>query len=119
MLHGDVGVNVDGADIPADKVVIAMGPWSGDAAKWLPNVPSISGQKAHSILVRPTEEIGAECLFTQFQNSSGESALWCSKVPSKSLLGPSCDTDSYALLQKRAEDGQGPTEGLKQTLAIV
>ena len=75
MLHGCVGVNVDGTIIPADKVVIAMGPWSGDAAKWLPNMPVISGQKAHSILVRPTQQIGAECLFTQFQNSSGESAF--------------------------------------------
>ena len=78
MLHVCVGVTVDGAVIPADKVVIAMGPWSGDAAKWLPNVPAISGQKAHSILVRPTQEIGAECLFTQFQNSSGEPAPSCS-----------------------------------------
>lgn len=65
------GVKVDGEVISADKVVIAMGPWSGDAVKWLPNVPSISGQKAHSILVRPTQPIGPECLFTQFQNSSG------------------------------------------------
>lgn len=77
MLYGCTGVTVDGAVIPADKVVIAMGPWSGDATKWLPNVPAISGQKAHSILVRPTQEIGAECLFTQFQNSSGESVPSC------------------------------------------
>ena len=78
MLHGCVGVNVDGAVIPADKIVIAMGPWSRDAAKWLPNVPKISGQKAHSVLVRPTQDIGAECLFTQFQNSSGK------QLPSRS-----------------------------------
>ena len=66
------GVTVNGETIPADKVLIAMGPWSGEAAKWLPNVPTISGQKAHSILVRPTQPIGAECLFTQYQNSSGK-----------------------------------------------
>ena len=68
-------MTVDGETIPADKVIIAMGPWSGDAAMWLPKVPTISGQKAHSILVRPTQPIGAECLFTQFQNSSGELAV--------------------------------------------
>ncbi|CAK0761244.1 hypothetical protein CVIRNUC_002841 [Coccomyxa viridis] len=65
------GVNVDGETIPADKVIIAMGPWSGEAAKWVPSAPIISGQKAHSILVRPTEPVGPDCLFTQFQNSSG------------------------------------------------
>ena len=73
------GVKVDGETIPADKVIIAMGPWSGEAAKWVPSAPMISGQKAHSILVRPTEPVGPDCLFTQFHNSSGDakSCLRC------------------------------------------
>ena len=62
---------MDGEIISADKVIIAMGPWSGEAAKWVPSAPMISGQKAHSILVRPTEPVGPDCLFTQFQSSSG------------------------------------------------
>ena len=85
----DIGVNVDGDIIPADKVVIAMGPWSGDAARWLPDVPSISGQKAHSILVRPTEAIGADCLFTQFQNSSGEITFCRGSCIGKEEMDPS------------------------------
>ena len=74
------GVNVDGKTIPADKVIIAMGPWSGEAAKWVPSAPMISGQKAHSILVRPTEPVGPDCLFTQFQNSSGMLRAACAML---------------------------------------
>lgn len=40
--------------IPADVVVIAMGPWSGEAASsWGLPVPRITGQKAHSIIIQP------------------------------------------------------------------
>lgn len=39
--------------VPADAVVIAMGPWSGQAAKWGLPVPAVSGQKATSIVLRP------------------------------------------------------------------
>ena len=75
-----VGVIVDGETIPADKVIIAMGPWSGEAAKWVPGAPMISGQKAHSILVRPTQPVGPDCLFTQFQSSSGELIPACAML---------------------------------------
>ena len=71
---------MDGETIPADKVIIAMGPWSGEAAKWVPSAPMISGQKAHSILVRPTEPVGPDCLFTQFQNSSGMLRAACAML---------------------------------------
>lgn len=66
------GVRVDGKTLPAKSVVIAMGPWSGDATRWIPGVPRIGGQKAHSILVRPSRPVGADCLFAQVVTSSGE-----------------------------------------------
>jgi hypothetical protein len=49
-----VGVEVEGAGtLPADAVLIAMGPWSGQAAAWLPDCPPVGGQKAHSCVLRP------------------------------------------------------------------
>lgn len=65
------GVVVDGEEIEADAVVIAMGPWSGQAAKWLP-VPSITGQKYASIVLRPEEEISNHMLFLSYKTSSGQ-----------------------------------------------
>lgn len=65
------GVLVDGEEVPADAVVIAMGPWSGQATAWLP-VPPISGQRAHSAIFRPKEPVSAHCLFTSFTTANGK-----------------------------------------------
>ena len=43
------GVEVDGAIIEADAIVIAMGPWSILAAAWLP-LPAVYGLKGHSLV---------------------------------------------------------------------
>lgn len=66
------GVVVDGEEVAADAVVIAMGPWSGQAAKWLP-VPDITGQKYASIVLRPQEDISNHMLFLSYKTSSGQS----------------------------------------------
>lgn len=79
-----VGITVDGSTLPARAVVIAMGPWSGDAAAWFPGLPRIGGQKAHSILVCPAQPIGPDCLFAQFVTSSGGSSQ--SITPSSSCI---------------------------------
>ena len=39
------GVQVDDSILPADVVVIAMGPWSSAAAKWVPGFPHVEGDK--------------------------------------------------------------------------
>ncbi len=46
-------VVVDGNELAADAVIVAMGPWSGAAADWFPKakLPSITGHRAHSILL--------------------------------------------------------------------
>lgn len=67
------GVLVDGKSLSCDKVVIAMGPWSSLAARWLP-LPEISGQKYHSILLRPEPAVTAHALFTTISLPSGASA---------------------------------------------
>ena len=64
---------IDGEEVTADAVVIAMGPWSGQAAKWLP-VPDITGQKYASIVLRPEEEISNHMLFLSYKTTSGKAA---------------------------------------------
>ncbi|CEM26891.1 unnamed protein product [Vitrella brassicaformis CCMP3155] len=61
------GVKVDGTVIPCEKVVIAMGPWTKEAAKWLA-LPQIGGQRYHSITMRPKAAISNHCLFIQYHN---------------------------------------------------
>jgi glycine/D-amino acid oxidase-like deaminating enzyme len=65
------GVRVDGQVIPADVVVIAMGPWSGLAANWLP-LPSVAGLKGHSITLRPRTPVPAHALFVDYVTATGE-----------------------------------------------
>jgi len=57
------GVRVDGELLEAERVVIAMGPWSGLAAEWL-GLPPVHGQKYHSILMRP-ERVLSQAVFFQ------------------------------------------------------
>lgn len=70
--HGQVqGVSVDGQLLPADAVVIAMGPWSGSAAQWLP-LPPVWGLKGHSITLQPTTPVPAQALFVDYVTATGE-----------------------------------------------
>ena len=46
----------------ADAVVIAMGPWSILAAKWLP-LPPVFGLKGHSLVFQTGATIPPEALF--------------------------------------------------------
>ena len=61
----------DGATIEGDAVVIAMGPWSILATRWLP-LPAVYGYKGHSLIFQTGEAIAAEALFLEYQESSGE-----------------------------------------------
>ncbi|KAK9863165.1 hypothetical protein WJX84_002101 [Apatococcus fuscideae] len=63
------GVEVDGEVLPADVVVIAMGPWSKQAAAWLP-LPAVGGQKAHSVIIQPSSPVTPHCLFTQISGTA-------------------------------------------------
>lgn len=70
--HGQVqGVSVDGQFLPADAVVIAMGPWSGLAAQWLP-LPPVWGLKGHSIILQPAAPVPAQALFVDYVTATGE-----------------------------------------------
>ena len=65
------GVLVDGAEIAADAVVIAMGPWSILAAQWIP-LPPVTGLKGYSVVLAPRSPIPAQALFVEYENAAGE-----------------------------------------------
>ena len=66
------GVALDSGEIvEGDAVVIAMGPWSILATRWLP-LPAVFGYKGHSLVFKTGETIPAEALFLEYQESSGE-----------------------------------------------
>jgi glycine/D-amino acid oxidase-like deaminating enzyme len=64
------GVEVDGAVIEADAVVIAMGPWSLLAARWM-DLPAVFGQRSPSIVYDLGADVPADALFLDYQEESG------------------------------------------------
>jgi glycine/D-amino acid oxidase-like deaminating enzyme len=66
------GVVLDNGEIvEGDAVVIAMGPWSILATRWLP-LPAVFGYKGHSLVFKTGETIPAEALFLEYQEADGE-----------------------------------------------
>ena len=65
------GVRIDGAEMAADAVVIAMGPWSILAAQWLP-LPPVAGLKGYSVVLAPRSPVPAQALFVEYESASGE-----------------------------------------------
>jgi glycine/D-amino acid oxidase-like deaminating enzyme len=61
----------DGEVVEGDAVVIAMGPWSAVAARWLP-LPAVMGYKGHSLVFATGDEIPAEAIFLEYREASGE-----------------------------------------------
>ena len=65
------GVRVDGTEMAADAVVIAMGPWSILAAQWLP-LPPVAGLEGYSVVLGPRSPVPAQALFVEYENAAGE-----------------------------------------------
>jgi glycine/D-amino acid oxidase-like deaminating enzyme len=66
------GVVLEGGEIiEGDGVVIAMGPWSILATRWLP-LPAVYGYKGHSLIFQTGTAVPAEALFLEYQEASGE-----------------------------------------------
>jgi glycine/D-amino acid oxidase-like deaminating enzyme len=69
---GVCGVSLAGGEIvEGDAVVIAMGPWSILAARWLP-LPAVLGYKGHSMVFETGGTVPAEALFLEYREASGE-----------------------------------------------
>jgi glycine/D-amino acid oxidase-like deaminating enzyme len=71
-LHGSraKGVMVDGAVVDGDAVVIAMGPWSVLAARWLP-LPRVFGLKGHSLVFDTGAAVPGEAVFLEYREPGG------------------------------------------------
>jgi glycine/D-amino acid oxidase-like deaminating enzyme len=61
----------NGKIVEADVVVIAMGPWSILASRWLP-LPPVLGYKGHSTVFETGAAIPAEALFLEYREADGE-----------------------------------------------
>ena len=69
--HDVVGVILkSGTDLLADHVVVACGPWSRSLSNWgIPEAPKITGTKAHSIILNPSESsIDATAVFINYHS---------------------------------------------------
>ena len=64
------GVVVDGQELAGDAVVIAMGPWSALASRWLP-LPAIYGLKGHSLVFRYAPAPVPHALFVELETEDG------------------------------------------------
>ena len=70
------GVKVDDYELPADAILIALGPWSDHARSWFPkaNLPEMYGMRAHSVVVRLPQAPPPQALF--LPNDRGEVNLF-------------------------------------------
>lgn len=60
-----------GERVEGDAVVIALGPWSILASRWLP-LPPVFGYKGHSLVFDTGQAIAAEALFLEYRETGGE-----------------------------------------------
>ena len=65
------GVIVDGELLAADAIVIAMGPWSVLACRWLP-LPAVYGLKSTSLVLRTDPPVVSEALFVEVETDDGD-----------------------------------------------
>jgi glycine/D-amino acid oxidase-like deaminating enzyme len=70
-LKGTSVVLESGETVEGDAVVIAMGPWSVLAARWMAT-PAVYGFKGHSLIFRTGDTVPAEALFLEYQEANGE-----------------------------------------------
>ena len=59
------GVQVDGSILEADATIIAMGPWSVLAARWL-RLPGVFGRQSPSLVYDTGTEVPADALFLEY-----------------------------------------------------
>lgn len=64
------GVKTDQGVIPADVVLVTMGPWSNTLCRTLKFTP-VSGQRAHSIIMRPSRDVTPHALFVSYKPRRG------------------------------------------------
>jgi glycine/D-amino acid oxidase-like deaminating enzyme len=63
------GVSIDGEVTPADVVVLALGPWTSQAQRWLA-LPQVFGSKGASIVLEA--EVPGQVVFSEFFDREGQ-----------------------------------------------
>ncbi len=66
---GAMAVTVEGAPLTADRVVVAMGPWS-NRIDGVP-LPPVYGVKGHSLVFQTGDDVPPEALFLQCRDETG------------------------------------------------
>ncbi|MFO1058326.1 MAG: FAD-binding oxidoreductase [Dongiaceae bacterium] len=88
------GVTLEDGTIEADAVVLALGPWMREAARWL-DLPAVYGLKGHSVVLEVA--LPPEAAFLEYQDGAGEAqapelfprpdgTLWACAISSESPL---------------------------------
>ena len=80
-----IGIEVDGETIEGDAVVIAMGPWSILAARWLP-LPAVFGLKGHSLVFETGTKLSARSRC--FSNTASRPARSIARTLSRAATAP-------------------------------
>lgn len=65
------GVSIDGVDHAADVVVLALGPWTSQAQRWLA-LPQVFGTKSASIVL--DADVPSQAVFSEFVGRDGNRA---------------------------------------------
>ena len=60
-----------GEPLAADRVIVAMGPWTQGLSASL-GLPPVMGLQGYSIVMQPTAALPAEALFVEYESASGE-----------------------------------------------
>jgi glycine/D-amino acid oxidase-like deaminating enzyme len=64
------GAEVDGGIVEADAIVVAMGPWSLLASRWMP-LPAVFGQRSPSLVYNTGKDVPADALFLDYHDERG------------------------------------------------
>ena len=113
------GAVIDGKETTADAVLIAMGPWSILACRWLP-LPGTFGLKGHSLVFRFQPDNNAT-LFAEIETEEGdvETPEIVPRVDGTTYV---CGLSSQALMPEdpaRVTSDEGAFEKLRQLTACV
>ena len=65
------GAIVDGTTLAADAVLVAMGPWTAEAARWLP-LPAVYGLKSDSLVLGTEAPLPGCAIFAEVEDAAGE-----------------------------------------------
>ncbi|MBV8778667.1 MAG: FAD-binding oxidoreductase [Alphaproteobacteria bacterium] len=67
-------IEIDGERLAGDAVVVAMGPWSILACRWLP-LPPVFGLKGHSLVFDTAAAVPAEAAFLEYREPGSGAVL--------------------------------------------